>query len=190
MINNKFLQILIVALVLMSSFGNSNIPSCMDSLITNPFVKLSLIYFSAYFILNNHSTTLVISVLIYMILDKENKILDQSINEEVSAEITLENEISQLENDVYSKDEISKELKQIESELQEEVVEEKEELLEENVEENETILDQSMKEVINIKSSRGMTDNCEECSFLKNDEYNIKPEELSGYDTNEYYNIN
>ena len=122
-------------------------------------------------------------------MDKENKI-NQPINEEVSAEITLENEITQLENDVSTKDEISKQLEQIESQLEEEVVEE--EVVEEEVveEENESMIDQQMKEVINIKSSRGMTDNCEECSFLKNDEYNIKPEELSGYDTNEYYNIN
>ena len=189
MLNNRFVQILMVVVVLMSSFGSPEIPSCMDSLITNPFVKLSLIYFSVYSLLNDHSTALVISVLIYMIMDKENKI-NQPINEEVSAEITLENEITQLENDVSTKDEISKQLEQIESQLEEEVVEE--EVVEEEVveEENESMIDQQMKEVINIKSSRGMTDNCEECSFLKNDEYNIKPEELSGYDTNEYYNIN
>lgn len=184
MLNNKFLQILMIVVVLMSSFSNLEMPSCMDSLITNPFVKLSLIYFSSYFLLNKHSTALVISVLIYLIMDKENKGVSQPINEEVSAEITLENEITQLENDVSSKDEISKELEQIESQLEEEVVEE------EVVEETESMVDQQMKEVINIKSSRGMTDNCEECSFLKSDEYNIKPEELLGYDTNEYYNIN
>ena len=184
MLNNKFVQIFMVVVVLMSSFGNSEIPSCMDSLITNPFVKLSLIYFTAYSLLNNHSTALVTSVLIYVIMDNEKKIIDKPIDEEVSAEITLENEITQLENEVSTKDEISKELEEIESQLEEEVVEE------EVVEENESMVDQQMKEVINIKSSRGMTDNCEECSFIKSDEYSIKTGELTGYDTNEYYNIN
>lgn len=185
MLNNKFVQIFMVVVVLMSSFGNSEIPSCMDSLITNPFVKLSLIYFTTYSILNNHSTALVISVLIYVIMDNENKIIDKPIDEEIAAEITLENEITQLENDVSTKDEISKELEQIESQLEEEVVEE--EAIEE---ESESMIDQQIKEVINIKSSRGMTDNCEECSFIKSDEYSIKTGELTGYDINEYYNIN
>ena len=185
MLKNKFLQTFMVVIVLMSSFSNSNVPSCMDSLITNPFIKLSLIYFIAYSLLNNHSTALVISVLIYMIIDIETESNNIPINEEVSAEITLENEITQLENDVSSKDEISKELDEIESSLQEEVVEE--EIIEE---ENEKMIDQQMKEVMNIKSSRGMTDNCEECSFIKNNDYSIKTEELSGYNINEYYNIN
>ena len=35
-----------------------------------------------------------------------------------------------------------------------------------------------------------MTDNCEECKFIKNNEYVINSEELSGYNTNEYYNLN
>ena len=52
------------------------------------------------------------------------------------------------------------------------------------------LVDQEIKEVINIKSSRGMTDNCKECSFLKSDDYKIKVEELSGYESNNYYNIN
>ena len=41
------------------------------------------------------------------------------------------------------------------------------------LEESEELVDQQIKEVINIKSSRGMTDNCEECKFIKNNEYNI-----------------
>lgn len=183
MFKNKFLQTFMVVVVLISSFGNSEIPSCMDSLITNPFIKLSLLYFTAYSLLKNHSTALVVSVLIYVIMDNENKINTKPIDEEVSAEITLENEITQLENEVSTKDEISKEIEQIESKLEEDIVEE--EIIEDT-----KLVDEQLKEVINIKSSRGMKDNCEECSFVKRDEYNIKTDELLGYEMNEYYNIN
>ena len=72
MLNSKFVKILMVVVVVMSSFGNQEMPSCMDSLITNPFVKLSLIYFSAYSLLNNHSNALVISVWI-----KKIKLINQ-----------------------------------------------------------------------------------------------------------------
>ena len=113
--------------------------------------------------------------------------LNKPIDENESAEIILENEITELEKEVKnSKDEISKELEKIESELEEEVIEEEEEIKEES----EKLVDQQIKEVINIKSSRGMTDNCEECKFIKNDDYKISSEELSGYDTNQYYNLN
>ena len=187
MLKNNFLKTLMVIVVLMTSFSNYAVPSCMDSLITNPFIKLSLIYFIVFSILNNHSNSLIISLLLLFIFDTE-KTPKKSIDESESAEIVLENEITELEKEVNNtKDEISKELEKIESELEDEVIEEEESKI---IEESEKLVDQKIKEVINIKSSRGMTDNCEECKFIKNNEYVINSEELSGYNTNEYYNLN
>jgi len=185
MLKNNFLKTLMVLVVLMSSFSSSYVPSCMDSFITNPFVKLSLIYFIIYYIINNHSNSLIISVLILFVMENDNIKINTPINENESAEIILENEITELEKEVKnSKDEISKELEKIESELEEEVIEE-----EEIKEDNEKLIDQQMKEVINIKSSRGMTDNCEECKIIKNDDYNIKIEDLMAYEPNQYFNL-
>ena len=184
-----------VFVIMMSSFSNSNVPSCMESLITNPFVKLSLIYFVVYFVSSNHSTSLIISVLIYLILDKNNVEI-KPIDENIPAEMTLQNEITELEKEVQNKDEIAKEIEKIESDLEnQDVVEEESNNIEDSniieEESKDTVVDQEIKEVINIKSSRGMKDNCEECSFLKNSDYNIQTnDDLVGYDTNEYYNIN
>ena len=50
--------------VLISSFSNNNVSGCMESLITNPFIKLSLVYFSVYSIISNHPNSLLISLLI------------------------------------------------------------------------------------------------------------------------------
>lgn len=184
-----------VLVVLMTSFSNYNVPSCMDTLVTNPFIKLSLIFFIAYSLLKNHKTSLLVSVLIYLILENNEKIVNKPIDEEISAEIVLENEIKELEKEVTIKDEISKELEKIESDLEEEVTENNiEDVIDEdtetNIDEDSNLLDEKIKEVINIKSSRGITDNCKECSFLKSDDYNIKVEDLSGYESNNYYNIN
>ena len=187
MLKNNFLKTLMVIVVLMSSFSSSYVPSCMESLITNPFIKLSLIYFSVYSIFSNHPNSLLISLLILLTLENNDTKLNKPIDENESAEIILENEITELEKEVKnSKDEISKELEKIESELEKEVIEEEEEIKEES----EKLVDQQIKEVINIKSSRGMTDNCEECKFIKNDDYKINSDELSGYDTNQYYSVN
>ena len=90
----------------------------MDTLVTNPFIKLSLIFFIAYS-LKNHKTSLLVSVLIYLILENNEKIVNKPIDEEISAEIVLENEIKELEKEVTIKDEISKELEKIESDLEE-----------------------------------------------------------------------
>ena len=185
MFKNNFLKTLMVIVVLMSSFSNSYVPGCMDTLITNPFVKLSIIYYFIYSMLNNHPNSLLVSLLIFFIIDNDNFVLNKPIDENESAEIILENEITELEKEVKNnKDEISKELEKIESELENEVIEE------EQIKEREELVDKQIKEVINIKSSRGMTDNCEECKFIKNDEYNINVDELSGYDTNQYYTLN
>ena len=162
MLKNNFLKTLMVIVVLMSSFSSSYVPSCMESLITNPFIKLSLIYFSVYSIFSNHPNSLLISLLILLTLENNDTKLNKPIDENESAEITLENEITELEKEVKnSKDVISKELEKIESELEKEVIEEEEEIKEES----EKLVDQQIKEVINIKSSRGMTDNCEECKL-------------------------
>ena len=190
-----------VIVVLMTSFSNYNVPICMDTLITNPFIKLSLIFFITYSILNNHKTSLLVSLLIYFITENKEKIVNKPIDEEITAEIVLENEIKELEKEVKIKDEISKELEKIESELEEEVTENNlDEIIENNLddeviedgkdEKSSNLVDQELKEMINIKSSRGMTDNCNDCSFLKSDDYKIKVEELSGYESNDYYNIN
>ena len=188
MLKNNFLKTLMVLVVLMSSFSSSYVPSCMESLITNPFIKLSLIYFSVYSIFSNHPNSLFISLLILLTMENNDTQLKKPIDESESAEIILENEITELEKEVKnSKDEISKELEKIESDLEKEVIEEEEEEIKV---ESEELVDQQIKEVINIKSSRGMTDNCEECKFIKNDDYKISSEELSGYDTNQYYNLN
>lgn len=195
MFKNKTFSSLMVLVVLMTSFSNYNVPSCMDTLVTNPFIKLSLIFFIVYSLLKNHKTSLLVSVLIYLILENNEKIVNKPIDEEISAEIVLENEIKELEKEVTIKDEISKELEKIESDLEEEVTENNiEDVIDEdtetNIDEDSNLLDEKIKEVINIKSSRGITDNCKECSFLKSDDYNIKVEELSGYESNNYYNIN
>jgi len=195
MFKNKTFSSLMVLVVLMTSFSNYNVPSCMDTLVTNPFIKLSLIFFIAYSLLKNHKTSLLVSVLIYLILENNEKIVNKPIDEEISAEIVLENEIKELEKEVTIKDEISKELEKIESDLEEEVTENNiEDVIDEdtetNIDEDSNLLDEKIKEVINIKSSRGITDNCKECSFLKSDDYNIKVEDLSGYESNNYYNIN
>jgi isoleucyl-tRNA synthetase len=187
MLKNNF-KTLMVLIVLISSFSNYTVPGCMDSLITNPFVKLSLIYFSVYSFLNNHRTSLYISILLFFVMENEDNKLNKPIDENESAEIILEKEIKELEKEVNNnKDEISKELEKIESELENEVIEEEESNI---TEESEKLVDQQIKEVINIKSSRGMKDNCEECNFIKKDDYNIKIEDLSGYDNNEYFNLN
>lgn len=195
MFKNKTFSSLMVLVVLMTSFSNYNVPSCMDTLVTNPFIKLSLIFFIVYSLLKNHKTSLLVSVLIYLILENNEKIVNKPIDEEISAEIVLENEIKELEKEVTIKDEISKELEKIESDLEEEVTENNiEDVIDEdtetNIDEDSNLLDEKIKEVINIKSSRGITDNCKECSFLKSDDYNIKVEDLSGYESNNYYNIN
>lgn len=194
MFKNKTFSSLMVLVVLMTSFSNYNVPSCMDTLVTNPFIKLSLIFFITYSLLKNNKTSLLVSVLIYLILENNEKIVNKPIDEEISAEIVLENEIKELEKEVTIKDEISKELEKIESDLEEEVTENNiEEVIDEATENNiedSNLLDEKIKEVINIKSSRGITDNCKECSFLKSDDYNVKVEELSGYESNNYYNIN
>jgi vacuolar-type H+-ATPase subunit I/STV1 len=194
MFKNKTFSSLMVLVVLMTSFSNYNVPSCMDTLVTNPFIKLSLIFFITYSLLKTHKTSLLVSVLIYLILENNEKIVNKPIDEEISAEIVLENEIKELEKEVTIKDEISKELEKIESDLEEEVTENNiEEVIDEATENNiedSNLLDEKIKEVINIKSSRGITDNCKECSFLKSDDYNIKVEDLSGYESNNYYNIN
>ena len=194
MFKNKTFSSLMVLVVLMTSFSNYNVPSCMDTLVTNPFIKLSLIFFITYSLLKNNKTSLLVSVLIYLILENNEKIVNKPIDEEISAEIVLENEIKELEKEVTIKDEISKELEKIESDLEEEVTENNiEEVIDEATENNiedSNLLDEKIKEVINIKSSRGITDNCKECSFLKSDDYNIKVEDLSGYESNNYYNIN
>jgi hypothetical protein len=211
MFKNKTFSSLMVLVVLMTSFSNYNVPSCMDTLVTNPFIKLSLIFFITYSLLKNNKTSLLVSVLIYLILENNEKIVNKPIDEEISAEIVLENEIKELEKEVTIKDEISKELEKIESDLEEEVTENNieevideatenniedvidevtDEVTENNINEDSNLLDEKIKEVINIKSSRGITDNCKECSFLKSDDYNIKVEELSGYESNNYYNIN
>merc|ERR1712227_732039 len=173
MFKNKIFSSLMFLVVLMTSFSNYNVPLCMDTLITNPFIKLSLIFFISYSMLNNHKTSLLVSLLIYFITESnKEKIINKPIDEEKSAEIVLENGIKELEKEVKKKDEISKVL--------------------ENVidKDSNNLVDQEIKEVINIKSSRGMTDNCKECSFLKSIDYKIKVEELSGYESNNYYNIN
>lgn len=207
MFKNKTFSSLMVLVVLMTSFSNYNVPSCMDTLVTNPFIKLSLIFFITYSLLKNNKTSLLVSVLIYLILENNEKIVNKPIDEEISAEIVLENEIKELEKEVTIKDEISKELEKIESDLEEEVTENNieevidearenniedviDEVTENNINEDSNLLDEKIKEVINIKSSRGITDNCKECSFLKSDDYNVKVEELSGYESNNYYNIN
>lgn len=207
MLKNKTFSSLMVLVVLMTSFSNYNVPSCMDTLVTNPFIKLSLIFFITYSLLKNNKTSLLVSVLIYLILENNEKIVNKPIDEEISAEIVLENEIKELEKEVTIKDEISKELEKIESDLEEEVTENNieevidearenniedviDEVTENNINEDSNLLDEKIKEVINIKSSRGITDNCKECSFLKSDDYNVKVEELSGYESNNYYNIN
>jgi RNA polymerase-binding transcription factor DksA len=212
MLKNKTFSSLMVLVVLMTSFSNYNVPSCMDTLVTNPFIKLSLIFFITYSLLKNNKTSLLVSVLIYLILENNEKIVNKPIDEEISAEIVLENEIKELEKEVTIKDEISKELEKIESDLEEEVTENNieeevtennieevidevtdeitDEITENNINEDSNLLDEKIKEVINIKSSRGITDNCKECSFLKSDDYNIRVEELSGYESNNYYNIN
>jgi|TARA_Y200000002_G_scaffold376560_1_gene380620 hypothetical protein len=199
MFKNKTFSSLMVLVVLMTSFSNYNVPSCMDTLVTNPFIKLSLIFFITYSLLKNNKTSLLVSVLIYLILENNEKIVNKPIDEEISAEIVLENEIKELEKEVTIKDEISKELEKIESDLEEEVTENNieevidevtDEITENNINEDSNLLDEKIKEVINIKSSRGITDNCKECSFLKSDDYNIRVEELSGYESNNYYNIN
>ena len=185
MLKNNFFKTLMVLVVLISSFSNKNVSGCMESLITNPFIKLSLIYFSVYSIISNHPNSLFISLLILFFMEDNDTKLNKPIDENESAEIILENEITELEKEVKNnKDEISKEIEKIESELENEVVEE------EQIKESEELVDKQIKEVINIKSSRGMTDNCEECKFIKNDEYNINIDELSGYDTNQYYTLN
>ena len=43
MFKNNFLKTLIVLVVLISSFSYNQVPACMDSLITNPFLKFSMI---------------------------------------------------------------------------------------------------------------------------------------------------
>tara|TARA_B100001248_G_C27303718_1_gene418396 strand:+ start:331 stop:933 length:603 start_codon:yes stop_codon:yes gene_type:complete len=200
MFKNKIFSSLMFLVVLMTSFSNYNVPLCMDTLITNPFIKLSLIFFISYSMLNNHKTSLLVSLLIYFITESnKEKIINKPIDEEKSAEIVLENGIKELEKEVKKKDEISKELEKIESELEvkddnlDEVVENDldDEVLENVIDkDSNNLVDQEIKEVINIKSSRGMTDNCKECSFLKSNDYKIKVEELSGYESNNYYNIN
>ena len=200
MFKNKIFSSLMFLVVLMTSFSNYNVPLCMDTLITNPFIKLSLIFFISYSMLNNHKTSLLVSLLIYFITESnKEKNINKPIDEEKSAEMVLENGIKELEKEVKIKDEISKELEKIESELEvkednlDEVVENDldDEVIENVIDkDSNNLVDQEIKEVINIKSSRGMTDNCKECSFLKSDDYNIRVEELSGYESNNYYNIN
>merc|ERR1712227_1109698 len=134
MFKNKIFSSLMFLVVLMTSF-----------------IKLSLIFFISYSMLNNHKTSLLVSLLIYFITEsnKEDN-LDEVVENDLDDEV-IENVIDKDSNN---------------------------------------LVDQEIKEVINIKSSRGMTDNCKECSFLKSNDYKIKVEELSGYESNNYYNIN
>ena len=131
-------------------------------------------------------------------MDNDNIKINKPIDENESVEIILENEITNLEKEVINdKNEISKELKKLESNLNNEDsnleidsnIEEDSNLeLDSNIKEDK-LIDQQIKEVINIKSSRGIKDNCEDCNFIKENDYKIKEENFTGYDSKLYYSL-